>query len=304
MAKTMESARPSHPKRSFLARLRSWAGAPGDAKLGAIKRHLDHLARSLNGLPFYLGMSKFRGVFLAYHPDSHNTFNAHPEFTELFRRFSANNRVNNGGDIARLWSLILNCKQIISEGVEGDFAELGVWRGNTAAVLASLAAPAGRKVFLFDTFTGFDRGDLKGVDAGKDLHFGDTSIELVKEVVGPQYTHCEYVEGYFPGSITDAHKAGKYAVVSLDCDLYEPMKSGLEFFYPRMPRGGIFFLHDYSSLHWDGAKLAIDEFCRKSGEYVVLMPDKSGSAFLRRTLEPVSKTKNRNQPQIHTDKLG
>lgn len=282
MAKTIESGPSGRHKKSFLARLLGWAGDPSDVKLRSIKRHLGNLTNNLNGLPFYLGISKFLGLFLAYHPDSYNTFKAHPEFTELFRLFSANNRANNGGDIARLWSLILNCKQIISEEVEGDFAELGVWRGNTAAVLASLAAPSGRKVFLFDTYAGFDRSDLKGVDAGKGIHFGDTSIELVKEVVGPQYTHCEYVKGRFPDSITDAHKAGNYAVVSLDCDLYEPTKSGLEFFYPRMPRGGIFFLHDYSSLHWDGAKLAIDEFCRKSGEYVVLMPDKSGSAFLRK----------------------
>jgi hypothetical protein len=70
--------------------------------------------------------------------------------------------------------------------------------------------------------------------------------------------------------------------VSLDCDLYEPMKAGLEFFYPRMTRGGIFLLHDYSSFSWNGAKKAIDEFCGQSGEFIVLMPDKSGSAFLRK----------------------
>jgi hypothetical protein len=50
-----------------------------------------------------------------------------------------------------------------------------------------------------------------------------------------------------------------------------------------MSKGGVLFLHDYSSLYWDGAKKAIDEFCRKVGEFVMLLPDKSGSAFLRKT---------------------
>ena len=59
--------------------------------------------------------------------------------------------------------------------------------------------------------------------------------------------------------------------------------TSLEFFYPRMPQGGIMFLHDYSSLYWHGAKLAVDEFCAETGEFIVLMPDKSGSAFLRRS---------------------
>jgi hypothetical protein len=222
-------------------------------------------------------------VFSAYQPDSYARFNAHAEFDSLFENFTRYNRLNNAGDVPRLWSFILNCKQVVAEGVGGDFAELGVWRGNTAAVLAHFAARNNRRVFLFDTFAGFDADDLKGVDAHQRMQFQDTSIELVKEVIGADAGVCEFVKGRFPGSLGDAHKAGRYAVVSLDCDLYEPMKAGLEFFYSRMNRGGLFQLHDYSSLHWPGAKLAVDEFCKASGEFAVLMPDKSGSALLRKS---------------------
>jgi hypothetical protein len=63
-------------------------------------------------------------------------------------------------------------------------------------------------------------------------------------------------------------KLARYCAVSLDCDLYDPMKSGLDFFYPRLNRGGILFLHDYSSGHWPGSKKAIDEFCNETGEMV------------------------------------
>ena len=222
-------------------------------------------------------------VYLAYHPDSHCDFASHPEFGDLLARFTAHNLPNNGGDIPRLWSFILNIKQILTEGIPGDFAELGVWRGNTAAVLAYYAETSGRTVFLFDTYDGFEKKDLVGIDASKKFEFADTSVELVKSVVGTEHSRCHYVKGHFPGTISDEHQRSTYAAVSVDCDLYEPMKAGLEFFYPRMSRGGVFFLHDYSSLYWDGAKKAIDEFCRKAGEFVILLPDKSGSAFLRRT---------------------
>ena len=228
-------------------------------------------------------------VFSAYQPDSYAFFNAHAEFDSLFENFTRYNRLNNAGDVPRLWSFILNCKQVLAEGVAGDFAELGVWRGNTAAVLAHFAARNNRRVFLFDTFAGFDVSDLKGVDADKGLNadkkvlFRETSIDLVREVIGADAAACDFVKGRFPGSLADAHKAAQYAVVSLDCDLYEPMKAGLEFFYPRLNRGGLFLLHDYSSLHWPGAKLAVDEFCKASGEFAVLMPDKSGSALLRKS---------------------
>lgn len=246
-------------------------------------RALSEMLKRLSTLPFRFGQASFLKVFLAHHPDSHNFSNAHPEFHELFGRFKKHNEANNAGDLARLWSLILNLKQIIAEGIEGDFAELGVWRGNTAAVLACFAARSNRQVLLFDTFEGFHQRDLTGIDAGQLAYFSDTSVELVKEVIGKECRVCEFVKGRFPESLNESHSSRRYAAVSLDCDLYEPMKAGLEFFYPLMPKGGLLLLHDYSSLAWAGARSAIDEFCRETGEYAVLLPDKSGSAVIRKS---------------------
>ena len=62
------------------------------------------------------------------------------------------------------------------------------------------------------------------------------------------------------------------------------MKAALEFFYPRMPRGGMLILHDYSSEIWVGATRAIDEFYKATGEFISLWPDKSGTAIIRKTL--------------------
>jgi hypothetical protein len=115
------------------------------------KKPLPERMKSLLNFPFKKGFSHKYNVFLGYQPDAYATFNAHPEFVSLFEKFSKHNSLNNAGDIARLWSMILNIKQVIADGIEGDFAELGVWRGNTAAVLAHYAASSGRKVFLFDT---------------------------------------------------------------------------------------------------------------------------------------------------------
>jgi hypothetical protein len=224
-------------------------------------------------------------LYLAYSPDSHWVSRGHTDAASLFRRFALYNQANNGGDLPRFWALLLNLKQVLAEGVPGDFAELGVWRGNTAAILANFAALNDRKVFLFDTFEGFHAKDLVSVDRDKSMNFTDTSVETARRVVGEPSRCCEFIKGYFPDSVTDEARKARYAVVSLDCDLYEPMKAGLEFFYPRMTRGGIFFLHDYSSLQWNGAAQAIDEFCRASGEFLILCPDKSGSAFFRKSRE-------------------
>jgi hypothetical protein len=223
-------------------------------------------------------------VAVGYVPDSQAAFSAFPEMEELFERFSRNNKDNNGGDLSRLFCLMLNLSQILEENILGDFAELGVWRGNSAAVLAHYAHRGGRDLLLFDTFEGFDQRDLTGVDSAVAVDvFNNTSIDMVKDSIGKHHAHCQFVKGFFPGTFTDAHSARTYAVVNLDCDLYEPMKAGLAAFYPRMTRGGLFMLHDYSSRHWPGAKQAVDEFCRETGEYIVLLPDKSGSAYLRKS---------------------
>ena len=36
-----------------------------------------------------------------------------------------------------------------------------------------------------------------------------------------------------------------FALVHLDCDLYAPMRAGLEFFYPKLVPGGFMIIHDY-----------------------------------------------------------
>jgi hypothetical protein len=260
-------------------RLMRFLKKPNSERYRLIQRKI----KMISTVPFHFGKATFPVTFLAYQPDSYVHFAKHPEFNQLFKSFVAQNKINNAGDAARLWALMLNIKQVMAENVPGDFAELGVWRGNTASILAYYAAEFNRHVYLFDTFEGFDERDIVGVDNDRQLAFSDTSLKLVKEVIGEQSQVCEFVKGYFPATLTDEIKAKRFSVVSIDCDLYEPMKAGLDFFYSQMPIGGLLLLHDYASMSWIGATKAIDEFCAKTKEYLIVMPDKSGSAFIRKS---------------------
>jgi hypothetical protein len=217
--------------------------------------------------------------FLAYYPPSVSSF---PDRIDLYRRWIRGNKINNNGDTSRFMGLMLNLRQLLDEKIDGDFAELGVWKGNSAAILAAYAAKSGKRLFLFDTFSGFDTRDLVGEDEGKKLEFEDTSIDFVRETTGHDDI-TTYVKGFFPESITPEVTQQKFALVHLDCDLYMPMKAALEFFYPRMPIGGMMILHDYSSGCWEGSTRAIDEFYKATGEHVTLWPDKSGTAMIRKS---------------------
>lgn len=242
-----------------------------------------------------LRVPDFGSAYLAYHPDSYAMVQGQPDFRELVRRFTRHNRRNNGGDLVRLWTFLLNLQQILREEVPGDFAELGVWRGNTASVLAHYARASHRKVVLFDTFEGFDPRDMQGIDATKTMEFSDTSERLVTEVIGDASVVCEFVKGRFPQSLRPEHRR-LYAAVSLDCDLYEPMHAGLEFFYEHLSPGGMMLIHDYANPAWEGVRVAVDEFCSSTGEAAVLIGDKSGTAIIRKARGRVPVRVDRGAP--------
>lgn len=222
-------------------------------------------------------------LYLQYFPDSVYAFSDLPELDEVLARFVQGNEANNGGDIGRLIALLLNLHALDDQGVAGDVAELGVWRGNTAALLAAWAGQTGRQAFFLDTFAGFDERDARddpahGLAPGQ---FADTSLDAVRQHVGGG-DHIHFLAGRFPDSATPDLAASRFALVHLDCDLHAPTRAGLEFFYPRLTPGGLLVVHDYANPYWPGVRQATDDFLAAHGENLVLLPDKSGSAMLRK----------------------
>jgi hypothetical protein len=240
-----------------------------------------------HGLPFRLGMTDFGfGCYVAYKPDRYSE-----KYQEYLKRtgrdiisgrekFFRNNRKNNGGDLTRYYFLNLVIDQIHKDGIQGDFAELGVFKGNTAFLLAEAATRSGTTAYLFDTYEGFSQDDLKGIDKSRAVMFTDTSLEAVKSLVGDR--NVEYVKGYFPDSTALVPDDRSFCLVHLDCDLYAPFSAALHYFYDRLVPGGFLIMHDYSSLWWEGVEKAVDEFFADKPEKVVPIPDKSGTAVVRK----------------------
>jgi hypothetical protein len=220
-------------------------------------------------------------IYMAYRPDSDVIFSCHPEIARLSENWVQDNIDRNAGDLSRLYAIIFNTKQILTDNIEGDMAELGVYRGNSAAILAHYARKHGRKLHLFDTFEGFDKQDLVGGDKLKNVEFADTSLYYVQKVIGND--NVRFVQGRFPKSIPSDLNASRFCLVHIDCDLYEPAKAGLDFFYPRVSPGGLLIVHDYANPYWVGIKRAVDEFCDTIPEKPVIFGDKSGTAMIRKS---------------------
>lgn len=203
--------------------------------------------------------SIFHGTYLSYLPDKYSD-NLHVYSSRFYRFYSKEdipkwtngNYINNAGDLIRFYFLNLVIDQLICEGLTGDIAELGVYKGNSAFLLSKFARVINKKLYLFDTFQGFDEKDISGIDDYVNPNeFQDTSLEYVKELVSTE--NVEYIKGYFPDSLAQVNSNINFCLVHIDCDLEKPMISALDFFYPRMIEGGFLIMHDYSSLYWEGA---------------------------------------------------
>ena len=190
-------------------------------------------------------------------------------------------------DMTRFYQFSLVFEQLIKERVDGDLMELGTYQGRTATMLAQMARRLERTLHVLDTFEGFDQRDITGPDASaRTGTFNDTSLEAVRARVGEEAVR--YVKGYFPETASQLPPDGRYCLVHIDCDLYTPITSALEYFYPRMAPGGFIIVHDYASPSWAGAERAVDEFFATKPESIIPMPDGAGSAMVRKQRTPMT----------------
>ncbi|MEI7661881.1 MAG: TylF/MycF/NovP-related O-methyltransferase [Bacteroidota bacterium] len=183
-------------------------------------------------------------------------------------------------DKSRFLAWWFQVERLRREKVPGVFAEVGVYKGASAAIIHQMD-PA-RPFHLFDTFTGFPAGDLRA-ETGEAAtytpdNFADTSVASVLKKIGGNdniYVH----QGYFPETARGFKEMT--ALVNIDTDLYIPAKAALEFFYPLLPPGGVILVHDYND-KWPGILKAVDEFLATIPENLVHLTDIDGTVMIIR----------------------
>ncbi len=182
-------------------------------------------------------------------------------------------------DKIRLYNLWFQIKRLDEEYIPGDFAELGVYKGDSAWIINKLDPE--RMLHLFDTFKGFSDNDLAfetGEAARYSWHdFADTDAEMVMQKLGMS-DRVVIHEGYFPLT-TKGLEEVRFALVHIDADLYAPIKAGLEFFYPRLAPGGVIMVHDYSR-QWEGLRKAVDDFSLTIPETLIHVADRFGTVMI------------------------
>jgi O-methyltransferase len=174
-------------------------------------------------------------------------------------------------DLARL------VREVLTQGIPGDFVACGVWRGGTAFLMADLlrrVSVEDRKVWLFDSWEGmpppkavdgpYARECVK--DPNNPLHPENSRVSVrevrrsAKNLGLAPYTVM--VQGWFDQTLpAQRQRIGPIALLHIDCDWYASVRCCLENLYDQVVDGGFVVFDDY--YHYDGCAVAVHEFLGK-----------------------------------------
>lgn len=160
--------------------------------------------------------------------------------------------------------------------LSGDVVECGSFQGLSSYVFCNyirLANPGfqGAGYHIFDSFEGLSQPSREDMIANQD--YGEVgqpsfragafrgSLETVKATLS-DFPMIEYHPGWIPQSFENVPEK-IYKFVHLDLDLYDPIKAAVEYFYPRMVKGGVMVIDEYGFPRWPGAQKAMDEYCHE-----------------------------------------
>jgi O-methyltransferase len=182
-------------------------------------------------------------------------------------------------DFVRYSSLELVAYELNANKIEGNLAEVGVYKGEFASKINRCFPD--RKLYLFDTFEGLPEQDLKRDKIYKLIHSKRTFIHpdintVLSKMKYPE--KCEIRKGYFPDTLNNLED--KFSFVSLDADLFNPIYNGLQYFYPRLSKGGFIFVHDYNNYKFGGSKDAVRKYCKENKINFFPLSDINGSAII------------------------
>lgn len=165
----------------------------------------------------------------------------------------------------------------LSLRTDGDVGECGVFEGATAWFMADSLreANAERPIHLFDSFEGLSN------PASVDGDFWRRGSLAAPEAAArrnlSEFQNVRFYKGWIPARFSEVSDRS-FSFVHIDVDLHQPTLECLEFFFPRLTKGGLIVCDDYGFDTCPGARKAVDEFFADKREPIVHLP--TGQAFI------------------------
>mmetsp|Transcript_7093 Transcript_7093/g.43876 ORF Transcript_7093/g.43876 Transcript_7093/m.43876 type:complete len:336 (-) Transcript_7093:5493-6500(-) len=183
----------------------------------------------------------------------------------------------------RLRNIRHTLEACIADSVEGDFAELGVWRGGASIYAKAVLATHGvqnRRVFVMDAFESLHQ-------YGNHKTFLQTSESQVKHnffKYGLLDSGVTFIRGLFKDSLPhfkDRYPETRIAVLRIDSNFYDSYQDALYYLYELVPTGGFVIFDDVMS--HAAVMRCWQDFKKEQGLPEELEQIDDHSAFFRKT---------------------
>lgn len=167
--------------------------------------------------------------------------------------------------------------------VGGDFVECGVNYGLLSRTVASyigLAARPDRRFFLYDTFAGIPAEQMSAREAQglgswhNRNNYTDDVFAIAQHRFAP-FPNAVLVRGRVPDTLHE-QAPERVAFLHIDMNITLPEIAAAEFFWERMPAGGVIVLDDYAYAGHEEQMLAFQGFAAARGVLVLPLPTGQG----------------------------
>ncbi|SFX04561.1 O-methyltransferase [Thermoactinomyces sp. DSM 45891] len=191
--------------------------------------------------------------------------------------------------IERMNNLHQCMESVMTENIEGDFIETGVWRGGACIFMQGFLKAYGitdRKVWVADSFEGLPPPDPSHpADTHSSFHTMDYLRVSLEEVVDnfKKYNllddNVKFLKGWFKDTLPTA-PIEKIAIARLDGDMYSSTWDSLANLYPRVSIGGYIIIDDYNI---NQCKAAVHDYRNRAVIHDEIKPIDQNGVYWRKT---------------------
>ena len=154
--------------------------------------------------------------------------------------------------------------------VDGDFVELGCYRGDTSLSLAELLVEKSvekpvKKLWIYDSFEGLP-GKSKEDESEVGKEFQQGELAVTKREVKARFLRAglpvPVIKKAWFNELTETDLPEKIAFAFLDGDLYESIRDSLRSVEDKVSKGSVIMVHDYDNPALPGVTRAVDEWLK------------------------------------------
>lgn len=159
----------------------------------------------------------------------------------------------------RLESLQECVETVLTDDIDGDLVECGVWRGGASILMRAVLEVRDNKekyVWLADSFQGLPKPDAANYQMDRKYRWDRYSafLGVSQERVAENFDRygllddrVKFLPGWFKDTLPTA-PIERISVLRLDGDLYESTIQALDALYPKLSPGGFCIVDDYGAI--------------------------------------------------------